>query len=163
MTGSQHGASEPSVADVVTEGNQLAVPRPLRFAKDATASFVSTVRRLAQLVADTQGDEARLKAAWPQMQRIKQGLDSGKVISGAGEDRGLPLHLVIQLLKSSWHADSTWPVGEHALEQLHEQAAAGQDPGPQAIPDPSPDEIAIAYRMRGVDVPEPALQSDAVW
>lgn len=164
MTESSRGASQLSTAqdDAHTHGTgyQAGVPVQHQFAKDASASFVSSISRLAQLVEDTQGDESKLKGFWPQMRGIKQGLDRGKYISGAGKNRGIPLALTVQLLKASWHADSTWPIGEHALEQRQEQAIAGREPGPQARPDPSPDEIAAAYRKRGISVSELPLQTD---
>lgn len=110
------------------------------------------------MLARTSHDEALLRdEAWPSiLKRIHAALDTGKPITGAGPNRGLPMDVVVQTLKAGWHVDGTWPIGPNAMQQLEEQSRtrAEQDKGPQGKQDPSPDDVAVAYRHRGVKVEE---------
>ncbi|CAD6904002.1 unnamed protein product [Tilletia controversa] len=147
----------------------------------------------------------------------KAALDSGRRISGnngKNDSRqgtslnrsGLPLWVVVRMLKASWHAEGSWPlIGADASEKdtqlslpTNPQRSIGTsvatstphppsstttmkiprsvhptalllkgkaplvttmtpEPGPPARPDPSPDEVAQAYRARGILVADPPV------
>lgn len=133
----------------------------------ATASFTATLRQIHATLARTSHDETLLgDDAWPSiLKRIHTALDTGKPITGAGPQRGLPMDVVVQTLKASWHIDGTWPVGPNAMQVLEEQSRekAKADKGPEAKQDPSPDDVAEAYRRRGVRVDEPLKVDDDDW
>ncbi|TKY87361.1 hypothetical protein EX895_004038 [Sporisorium graminicola] len=134
---------------------------------EATASFTATLARIRTTLSRTSPNEQLLRDdAWPTiLKRIHSALDSGKPITGAGPHRGLPMDVVVQTLKASWHVDGTWPVGPNAIQLLEEQSMerTRAEKGPEAKQDPSPDDIAKAYRRRGVHVDEPQQVPDDDW
>ncbi|CDS00885.1 uncharacterized protein SPSC_03220 [Sporisorium scitamineum] len=133
----------------------------------ATASFTSTLSQIRTTLSRTSHDERLLRDdAWPSiLKRIHTALDTGKQITGAGPHRGLPMDVVVQTLKASWHVDGTWPIGPNAVQLLEEQSKerAREEKGPEAKQDPSPEEIAQTYRSRGVLVDEPQKVADDDW
>lgn len=130
----------------------------------ASASFTATLARIQETLDRTSHDEILLRDdAWPSiLKRIYVALDTGKAVKGAGEGRGLPMDVVVQTLKAAWHVDGTWPIGPNALKQLEEDSKerAEKEKGPVAKQDPSPDEIARAYRGRGIEVGDVDEMSD---
>lgn len=130
----------------------------------ATASFLSTRERIRTTLARTSHDEKLLRDnAWPTiLKRIHAALDTGKPITGAGPNRGLPMGMVVQTLKAGWHVDGTWPIGPNAMQLLEEQSVdrARAEKGPEAKQDPSPEDVAQAYRRRGVPVDEAQVVVD---
>lgn len=137
-------------------------PSPL-----ATASFRTTLDRIRTTLSRTSHSETLLRdEAWPTiLRRMHSALDTGKPITGAGPNRGLPMDVVVQTLKASWHVDGTWPVGPNAMRVLEEQSRdrAKADKGPEGKQDPSPYDVAQAYRDRGVLVEEPQKAADDEW
>lgn len=133
----------------------------------ATASFVNTLDRICTTLGRTAHDATLLRdEAWPSiLKRIHGALDTGKPITGAGPNRGLPMGVVIQTLKAGWHVDGTWPIGPNALMELEAQskARADQDKGPVGKQDPRPDNVAKAYRDRGILVAEAVQVADDDW
>ena len=104
--------------------------------------------------------------AWPTiLKRIHGALDTGKPITGAGPGRGLPMGVVVQTLKASWHVDGTWPIGPNAMVELERKSKEKreQDKGPEGRQDPSPEDVARRYRERGVVVAEPENVADEDW
>ncbi|SJX62059.1 uncharacterized protein SRS1_10699 [Sporisorium reilianum f. sp. reilianum] len=143
-------------------------PRDGRHAfPQATASFMATLNQIRTTLSRTSHDEKLLRdEAWPTiLKRIHTALDTGKPITGAGPHRGLPMDVVVHTLKAGWHVDGTWPLGPNAMQLLEEQSKdrAKADKGPEAKQDPSPDDIAEAYRRRGVLVDEPQKVVDDDW
>lgn len=132
----------------------------------ATPSFLSTLSRIRSTLERTSHDEKLLRDdAWPTiLKRVYGALDTGKPITGASPNRGLPMEVVVQTLKAGWHVDGTWPVGPNALRELEEQSKerALAEKGPEAKQDPSPEDVAVAYRARGVDI-EGAVVVDDDW
>lgn len=124
----------------------------------ASAAFLTTIARVRETLARTSHDPLSLKTeAWDSiLKRIHEALDSGRTVTGAGPGRGLPLDVVVQTLKAGWHVDGTWPVGPDPLKELEKQSKekAELEKGPSAQPDPSPENIANAYRRVGVEVGE---------
>ncbi|KAI3483038.1 hypothetical protein L1887_54158 [Cichorium endivia] len=133
----------------------------------ASPSFTATLARVRATLQRTADDEAQLcNVAWPQiLSKLHAALETGKPITGAGQGRGLPLDVVVATLKASWHVDGTWPIGPNAKQMLEQQAQqrAQAEKGPEAKQDPGPDDIARAYRARGVHVDEPAYVDDDDW
>ncbi|SPC67269.1 uncharacterized protein UHOD_02893 [Ustilago sp. UG-2017b] len=132
----------------------------------ATSTFLATLSRVRSTLDRTSHNEALLRDdAWPSiLKRIHGALDTRKPITGAGPNRGLPMDVVVQTLKAGWHVDGTWPIGPNARQELEEQSKeiAMLEKGPEAKQDPSPEDVAEAYRVSGVDVAEP-LQVDDDW
>ncbi|KAK0561503.1 hypothetical protein OC861_005781 [Tilletia horrida] len=138
------------------------------------------------------------------LKHYREALDSGRRISSSrttqeengskslssAHHHGIPLSIVVRILKASWIADGTWPVaGCDATDQqtsvvlpgsqskennviriprsIHPSAelikgkplailSATPEPGPVARPDPTPSQVAQAYRHRGIFVPDPS-------
>ncbi|PWY98551.1 hypothetical protein BCV70DRAFT_201867 [Testicularia cyperi] len=145
------------------------------YAADATPAFRTQLGSLAALLTRVRADPRLLQQSWPRLRGVKTALDSGKRVgAGAGRHRGLPLSLVIPILKSEWHNDGTWPldcsIPGHGIgiatgtgtdigsnEQQEKQKPTSMSTPAQAhVPpqDPSPDQIATAYRSRGIAVPD---------
>lgn len=135
-------------------------PEPHGFAHDVTDRFKSAMDRLAKVVFIAQQSDAQSLAAWPRMRSLKERIDTGLHITNAGKHRGIPLPLMVQLLKSSWHADATWPIQKAGAELEDGRAEAHTEPGPPVRVDPSAHDIAAAYRKRGISVPEPIPHKD---
>ncbi|SNX82901.1 uncharacterized protein MEPE_01607 [Melanopsichium pennsylvanicum] len=122
----------------------------------ASASFLNTLNKVQSILARTSHDESLLRdEAWPSLlKRIYGALDTGKPITGAGPNRGLPMSTMVLTLKAAWHIDGTWPIGANALQQLEEHSKfnMARDKGPVGKQDPSPEDVAKAYKKRGVIV-----------
>ncbi|KAJ9477986.1 Cutinase [Pseudozyma hubeiensis] len=133
----------------------------------ATPSFLTTLDRIRTTLARTWHSETLLRDdAWPTiLKRIHTALDTGKPITGAGPNRGLPMGVVVQTLKASWHVDGTWPIGPNAMALLEEQSVERMkaEKGPEAKQDPGPEAVARMYRERGVVVEEPLAVGDDDW
>ncbi|SPO23487.1 uncharacterized protein UTRI_02166 [Ustilago trichophora] len=142
-------------------------PPPLPSSPHAAASFLSTLDRIRTVLARTASDETLLRDdAWPSiLKRIHGALDTGKPITGAGPNRGLPMNVVVQTLKASWHVDGTWPIGPNAMQHLEAQSKirADKDKGPEGKQDPSPADVAKMYRERGIEVDEMETVRDDDW
>lgn len=142
-------------------------PRSFTPSPKATRSFLTTLDQIRSTLSRTSHDETLLRDdAWPTiLKRISAALDTGKPITGAGPNRGLPMDVVVQTLKAAWHVDGTWPIGPNALDQLEQQSRerAEWDKGPQAKQDPTPDQVAIAYKARGIQVEEPHQRVQDDW
>ncbi|EST07893.1 hypothetical protein PSEUBRA_003018 [Kalmanozyma brasiliensis GHG001] len=147
-------------------GSQDGRPRALTIAPStqATASFLTTLDRIRTTLARTSHDEKLLRDdAWPAiLKRVHAALDTGKPITGAGPNRGLPMEIVSQTLKASWHVDGTWPIGPNAMQLLEEHSVekARAEKGPEAKQDPTSEDVAQAYRRRGVVVDEAKVVVD---
>lgn len=72
------------------------------------------------------------------------------------------MDVVVQTLKAGWHVDGTWPLGPNATQLLEEQSMDRMkaEKGPEAKQDPGPDEVAKAYRRRGVNVEDAKIVVD---
>ncbi|KIS70797.1 uncharacterized protein UMAG_01948 [Mycosarcoma maydis] len=140
---------------------------PIASSPLATPSFLTTLARTRTTLSQTSHSETLLRdTAWPViLKRIHAALDTGKPITGAGPNRGLPMNIVVQTLKASWHVDGTWPIGPNALQVMEEQSKKrrGIEKGPEGKQDPSPEDVASRYRERGVAIEEPETVVDDDW
>ena len=140
---------------LLTSSSPSARPRPP--SDQASKSFLSTLDLVRTTLSRTPDEAALRDNAWPNiLKRIHGALDTGKPITGAGPGRGLPMDVVVQTLKASWHVDDTWPIGPNALKELEDQSKERmrEEKGPEAKQDPSPQDVARAYSARGIHVKE---------
>lgn len=133
----------------------------------ASRTFLSTLSNVRTTLSRTSHSEVLLRDdAWPTiLKRIHGALDTGKPITGAGPGRGLPMDVVVQTLKASWHVDGTWPIDLGAMKEMEEQSIkrAKEEKGPEAKQDPSAEDVARMYSKRGVEVREVERVVDDDW
>ncbi|CAO1629376.1 unnamed protein product [Sympodiomycopsis kandeliae] len=167
---------------------------------DRNKRFQDALDRIHRVLTSTEAAE-ELKSTWhgsgsdekkTALKDFKRLLDSGKRVNPSETDtpRGIPMWMVVRTVKSSWHADGSWPLlgsdeslpssssGMDIPSSIHPRALLlrpkGQDrfelpPSDIAVgeivkQDPEPDRIAEAYRARGVQNPSEIVTSEGdVW
>ncbi|PWN50165.1 hypothetical protein IE53DRAFT_344641 [Violaceomyces palustris] len=124
------------------------------------------MERLRALVDSNSKTDRELMSLWPRLKNLKASLDQGKEIRNLPVGRGLPLSVLVKILKSCWHNDGTWPLDESVKDRtsIDPTRLPQPEPGPPARPDPDPQQVAEAYKSRGIFVEDPVpLDHDKVW
>ncbi|WFD04494.1 hypothetical protein MOBT1_003204 [Malassezia obtusa] len=71
--------------------------------------YRATLARIEALF-DADPDAEELASSQKLLGALYRTLDSGRSVARPDGPRGLPLSLAVKAIKSSWHADGTWPL-----------------------------------------------------
>lgn len=119
----------------------------------------------------------------PRLSNLYNALDAGRTISyqdDGNRTRGIPMWIVVRTCKAKWHQDGTWPLlgsdeivdadvhGTLPPRSTHPSRSLIRPPGTNSFAaptvlstqEPSAEEIAQAYRRRGIKVEEAVLSPD---